>query len=331
MKLGLVLGNEYRAREKTDGRLHAILEQVAVARDYGFDAVFAGQHFLSDPLQTLQPVPLLARVAAEAGDMGVGTGIMLLPLLHPVEVAEQIATLDTICGGRFIFGVGLGYEEEEFAAFGLRRADRVGRFEESLEIIKRLWTEDEVTFHGDHFNLEHVVPTARPLATPRPPIWIAANNNPAVRRAARMADGWFANPHALISTLEGQMSIYKAALEHPDAERDIPVMREIFVGETRAEALAAGGPGLERRYRVYVDQGQDEAQPEGDRFDMPFEELVKDRFIVGNPDEVVREIRRYEAIGFNYLVADVQPMDTDDAAAMRFLHLLGREVLPRIR
>ena len=78
-----------------------------------------------------------------------------------------------------------------------------------------------------------------------------------------MADGWFANPHALISTLDGQMSIYKAALEYPGPERDIPVMREVFVGETRAEALAAGGPGLERRYGVYINQGQDEAQPEG--------------------------------------------------------------------
>ena len=139
-----------------------------------------------------------------------------------------------------------------------------------------------------------------------------------------MADGWFANPHALISTLEEQMSIYKAALDHPEAERDLPVMREVFVGETRAEALAAGRPGLERRYGVDGDQGQDEAQPEGDRF-------VTDRCIVGIPVEVVREIRRYEAVGFNYLVADVQPMDTDDAAAMRFLHLLGREVLPRFR
>jgi alkanesulfonate monooxygenase SsuD/methylene tetrahydromethanopterin reductase-like flavin-dependent oxidoreductase (luciferase family) len=331
VKLSLVIGNEFRAREKTDARLRSLIEQVRVARDYGFDSIFAGQHYLSWPLQSLQPIPLLARLAAESGDMRIGTGIILLPLHQPVDMAEQLAMLDTICGGRFIFGVGLGYVEEEFAAFGLKRRDRVGRFEESIEIIKRLWTDDEVSFHGAHFTLDRVRPTATPLATPRPPIWIAANNHPAVRRAARIGDAWFANPHALIGTLEEQMGIYKAALPDPETPREMPVMREVFVGETRAEALAAARPGLEKRYRVYVAQGQDEAQPEGDRFDMPFEELAKDRFIIGDPDEVVAEFRRYEALGFNHLVAEIQPLDTEDATAMRFLHLLGREVLPRIR
>ena len=184
MKLGLVLGNEYNARVATMERIEALIKQVRMARDMGFDGVFAGQHYLSWPMQCIQPIPLLARLAADAGEMRLGTGIILLPLMHPVDMAEQIATLDSICGGRFVFGIGLGYEEEEFAAFGLRRSDRVTRFEESLEIIKLLWTEDEVTFHGKHFSLNKVKPTAYPVASPHPPIWIAANNHSAVRRAA---------------------------------------------------------------------------------------------------------------------------------------------------
>ena len=129
-------------------RVNALIEQVRLASSLGFDCALAGQHYLSYPVQILQPTPLLGRLAAEAGDMRLGTGIVLLPLQHPVDMAEQVATLDQITGGKFIFGVGLGYEKEEFEAFGLDASQRAARFEESLAIIKRLWTEDEVHFEG---------------------------------------------------------------------------------------------------------------------------------------------------------------------------------------
>jgi alkanesulfonate monooxygenase SsuD/methylene tetrahydromethanopterin reductase-like flavin-dependent oxidoreductase (luciferase family) len=211
MKLSLVLGNEYTARMPIVPRIEALIAQTHAARNLGFDGVYAGQHYVTWPLACIQPIPLLARIAAEAGDMRVGTGIILLPLMHPVDMAEQIATLDAICGGRFVFGVGIGYEEHEFKAFGLRKQDRAKRFEESLEIIKRLWTEDEVNFAGEHFTLEHVVPTVRPTASPYPPIWFAANNDPAVRRAARVGDAWMANPHAKRVTLAAQIEVYREA------------------------------------------------------------------------------------------------------------------------
>ncbi len=107
-----------RPRRILSARLAEHLEQVRFVRDAGFHSVFAGQHFLPAPFQMLQPVPLLGRLAAETGDMRVGAGILLLPLLNPVEVAEQAATLDVITGGRFVLGVGLGYRSEETAAFG---------------------------------------------------------------------------------------------------------------------------------------------------------------------------------------------------------------------
>ena len=152
MKFGLFLGSEYPARRSMAPRVNALIEQVRLASSLGFDCALAGQHYLSYPVQILQPTPLLGRLAAEAGDMWLGTGIVLLPLQHPVDMAEQVATLDQITGGKFIFGVGLGYEKEEFEAFGLDASQRAGRFEESLAIIKRLWTEDEVHFEGAHFS-----------------------------------------------------------------------------------------------------------------------------------------------------------------------------------
>ncbi|MEE9249370.1 MAG: LLM class flavin-dependent oxidoreductase [Dehalococcoidia bacterium] len=333
MKIGLELGSEYPANRPIRPLLEQLLEQTALARDYGFDCVLLGQHYLSSPLQILQPLPLLGRLAAEAGEMWLGTGILLLPLLHPVDVAEQIVTLDTICDGRFIFGVGLGYEEEEFRAFGLDRRDRVARFEESLEIIKRLWTQDSVTYHGKHFSLTDVTPTARPIQRPHPPVWIAANNHPAVRRAARIADGWYASPHAVFATLEEQMRIYREALAEagvPDPHY-IPVLRDTYVAETDEQALRDCRPFLEGRYQVYGDQGQDRELPAGDRFDMSFEELARDRFIIGAPDTCVREIKRYQELGFNYIILEYQWPGMGSELAMRCLRLLGEEVLPRLR
>lgn len=333
MKIGLSVGTEHVARAPMHDRLRALLEQVATARDYGFDCVLTGQHYVSWPLQCLQPIPLLGRLAAEAGEMHLGTGILLLPLHQPVEIAEQVATLDTICNGRFIFGIGLGYVEEEFRAFGLDRRDRAGRFEEALEVIKRLWTEDVVTFHGQHFSLDRVAPTALPVQKPYPPVWIAANNHEAVRRAARLGDVWYANPHAMFSTLEQQMDIYRSAVAESSgqAPKDVVVSRSICVAETREDAMQQCQSSLEKRYQAYVQHGQDEALPPGDRFDKPFGELARDRFIIGDPEDCVRELRRYEALGFNYAVLDFQPGDMDDALAMRGLHLLGREVLPHLR
>ncbi len=333
MKLGLQLANEYLSRQHTKSRVEALLEQVAVARDYGFDGIFAGQHFLSAPLQMIQPIPLLARLSAEAGDMRLGTGILLVPLFHPVDMAEQIATLDTICNGRFIFGVGLGYEEEEFQAFDIPRRDRVGRFEESLEIIKLLWTEDSVTFEGDYFTLRNVVPTARPMQKPYPPIWIAANNHPAVRRAARMGDAWYANPHAVFSTLEEQMGIYKQAISESGAPipEYVPILKPTYIAETTEAAFGECRPFLEQRYQIYTNQGQDEELPHGDRFDKPFEELATDRLIIGDPALCVEELKRYEAAGFNYVVMEIQWGAMDNSLAMKCLHLLGSEVLPKIQ
>jgi alkanesulfonate monooxygenase SsuD/methylene tetrahydromethanopterin reductase-like flavin-dependent oxidoreductase (luciferase family) len=144
-----------------------------MARDYGFSSVCVGQHFLTE-YQKLQPIPVLSRLAAESGDMRLLPGIILLPLFNPVYVAEEIATLDVISGGRVILGLGVGYRDVEFEAFGVQKKERGARFEESLEAIKRLWTEDEVSFDGRFFRIPKAQVRTRPLQRPHPPIWVAA-------------------------------------------------------------------------------------------------------------------------------------------------------------
>ena len=204
MKLGYFVANQNPAGESAADRIKENLEQVRVAKDAGFDLICAGQHYLSDPYQMPATFPFLARLAAESGDMQLAATVIRAPLHNPVDLAESIATLDAITDGRFIFGVGLGYCEEEFRAFGIKRAERVPRLLESLEIIKRLWTEDQVEHQGRFYQVPLVTPSFRPTQVPHPPIWIGGESRPAIRRAATLGDGWFpigTNPANPLETL----------------------------------------------------------------------------------------------------------------------------------
>ena len=125
MKFGLGLSVQHSPDDSQAGRFLEHLDQVRLAAAVGFDSVWASQHYLSAPFSYFQPIPVLSRVAAEAGTMSLGTGVLLLPLHHPVDIAEQLATLDVISGGRFIFGVGLGYRDAENRALGQNPRERV--------------------------------------------------------------------------------------------------------------------------------------------------------------------------------------------------------------
>jgi alkanesulfonate monooxygenase SsuD/methylene tetrahydromethanopterin reductase-like flavin-dependent oxidoreductase (luciferase family) len=119
VKFGLALSVQHRPQDAQAARFREHLAQATLARSVGFSSIWASQHYLSAPFTYFQPVPMLARVAAEVDGLTLGTGVLVLPLYHPLEAAEQLATLDVICGGRLIAGVGLGYRDPENETFGL--------------------------------------------------------------------------------------------------------------------------------------------------------------------------------------------------------------------
>src|SRR5215475_8056354 len=139
MRFGLLVTNQHLPSTPVAARFAETIEQVRLARQLGFDMLAFGQHFLSTEFQMLQPAIAAARLAAEAGTMRIAMTIYLLPLLNPVAVAEEAASLDVVTGGRFIFGVGLGYREAEDNAFGLRPGERVSKLRSHLDVIKKLW------------------------------------------------------------------------------------------------------------------------------------------------------------------------------------------------
>ena len=335
MKVGLFLTNQ---QHLGTGMVAALDEQYRMARharDNGWDSLFSGQHYLNEGNnQQLQLVPFLARLQAEAGDMTLGLGILLLNLHNPVYVAETVASLDVICRGNFVFGVGLGYRDAEFNAFRVPRGQRVARFEECLSLVKRLWTEEEVSHESDVTRLEGVKMNLRPVQVPHPPIWIAANNDRAVQRAARIGDTWFINPHSTAATIRRQMELFREELKRVEKPfpSELPCMKEVFCSTSRQRALEMAGPYLSGKYRDYAQWGQDQAMPADESFDQSFEDLLEDRFVLGSAEECYQQLRPYwEEFGVDHLVIRTHWAGMPAETALHSMEVISKELLPELK
>lgn len=335
MKVGLFLTNQQHRDRDMVAALQEQLVMTRHARDHGWDSLFSGQHYLNEGnSKQLQIVPFVARLSAEAGDMAVGLGILLINLHNPVYVAETVASLDVITGGRLIFGVGLGYREVEFDAFRVPQGTRVARFEECLVLVKRLWTEDAITYESDVCKLDAVTMNIRPVQQPYPPIWIAANNDGAVRRAARLGDTWFVNPHSTTATHLRQMDVYRAERRRigQPMPREVPIIKELFCAQDRQTAIEMCGPYLDEKYRAYLNWGQDQAMPDDESFDRAFDDLLQDRFILGSPEECYEQLRPYwEQMGVNHLIIRTHWAGMPLQTALHSMRLISGELLPELR
>jgi alkanesulfonate monooxygenase SsuD/methylene tetrahydromethanopterin reductase-like flavin-dependent oxidoreductase (luciferase family) len=312
-----------------------LIEQVRMADAVGFDAFSMGDHYNIPGLQRLNQVPALARLCAEAKNCAVGTAVMLLGLRHPVTVASELASLDVLNGGKSFAAFGLGYRQEELNAFNLTKGQRFNRFVEGVEIIKRLWAENDVSYHGKAFTLKNVTIDPKPLQKPRPPIWIAANTDTAVARAAELGDGWMIGPHSAIDELQRQVELCRQrwhAGAKPGAP-EMPIIRETFVAKTRKEAVEKARPCLEQLYRaIYVKWKQNEAMNDPNELSWAFDKLAQGRFILGSPEECIDQLKEYESrLGVTYFLPrfDWTPglPKEEILASMR---LFGEKVIQRL-
>jgi alkanesulfonate monooxygenase SsuD/methylene tetrahydromethanopterin reductase-like flavin-dependent oxidoreductase (luciferase family) len=335
MKVGLFITNQQYLDTDMVSALDDQYAMVRTVRDHGWDSLFSGQHYLNEGNnRQLQLVPLLARLQAEAGEMTLGLGILLINLHNPVYVAETVATLDVICRGNFVFGVGLGYRQVEFDAFRVPKGQRVKRFEECLELVRRLWTEDSVTHESEVCKLDGVRMNIRPIQQPCPPIWFAANNDTAVRRAARLGDTWFVNPHSTTETNKRQIAIYKEELQSlgKPFPAELPIAKEIFCAKDRATALEMAGRYLAGKYQDYTKWGQSEAMPQDESLDQPLEALLQDRFVLGSPEECFEQLRpNWEELGVNHLIFRTHWAGMPLSSALYSMRLISRELLPELR
>ncbi len=335
MEFGLAVRGQYSQNQDIRICFEELIEECRQAELLGFDSITKTSHYSTAPFQALQQLPFLARLSAETERVRLNAGIILLSLHKPIDIAEQLATIDIMSDGRVICGAALGYREVEFAAFGADRKIRGRLLDENLIALKRLWTEDTVSMKGENFELIEAACCPRPLQKPHPPIWIGANADIAIKRAARLGDCWYINPHNKISTIKKQIEVYKRALDDADKPfpTELPMRRELFVAETREEALRLAGPYIKKKYDAYDAWGQGDQMPKGDgNLTLAFEDLAGDRFIIGSPDDVTEQIANlHDEIGTNHLIMSIQWADMPHSLTLDTMAILSEQVFPQVQ
>jgi alkanesulfonate monooxygenase SsuD/methylene tetrahydromethanopterin reductase-like flavin-dependent oxidoreductase (luciferase family) len=313
-------------------RLGEVLDWVGWARDAGFDYVTTGQHFLTSPYQALQPIPLLARLAPEAGRMRL-VATILMPLHHPVELAELTASLDVITDGRLTISASRGYREVEYRNFGVRPEDASARMVECIECLIGLWGGAELSYQGKHYQLQAARIGILPVQRPHPPIWMAANADAGVRRAARLGLPWNINNHADYATIERQVGLYREAARASGGDPSLllPMGRELYCASSRQHAFEDAAQFLGGKYEAYAAWGQDRVLPGQPSFRTSFEELARDRFIIGSPDDCAGELQRYSKLGVGSFHLRMNWPDMPASLSRQSLELFAAQVLPSLR
>jgi probable F420-dependent oxidoreductase len=319
----------------------SLVEDARVAEEAGFDGFFVSEHHGSPVDHLPQPLLFLAALAGVTRRIELGATVIQLPLHHPLELAEQIAVLDNLSGGRAVAGFGLGWKEDELRAFGTSRADAVARFEEGFEIVRRALEDGRVSFAGKHFSLQDFPVRPRPVRRPRPPLWIGAMSERAVRRAARLADAWVGDGlHDLASTAALARLYRELSARHGRPGR-VVLMRQTFVADSHAEVERVWWPhmraiGLDYYRADYVKGGRfrgDALSRIRSEAEWTYDRVAPDRFLVGTPAEIVAELRRYEReCACEYAIFHVRlGSGPDPEAARECIRRLGSEVIREFR
>jgi alkanesulfonate monooxygenase SsuD/methylene tetrahydromethanopterin reductase-like flavin-dependent oxidoreductase (luciferase family) len=284
MRIGVSEASARKVRDPREGA-RWMIERAAAARRAGLDSLFVGDHH-STPAPYYQNVPIIARMLAEWGDAPAGC-LFLLPLWNPVLLAEQVGTLASIAGGRFILQIGLGDDEAQFAAMGTTVRTRVSAFEQSLDAVRRLLAGEVVSVSG-RFSFREARLALRPAEPVE--VWIGAGAAPAIDRAARLGDGFLAAPGATLAQAGEQIRLYRErCATHGRPPAAIAVRRDIYVADSHADAEAATGAIVKAGYRGFDPTA----------------------LVIGTIDEVVARFRALGDLGYTDViirhVTDEQP------------------------
>jgi probable F420-dependent oxidoreductase len=326
MKFGFTIPTEPDPQDREP--LRHTFEVCARAESLGFDFGVVSHHRFTTGYP-LSPWVALGAIAARTSTLRLGTSIMLLPLDHPLDVAEEVATVDQISGGRVFLGAGLGYRRYEYDALELPYHRRGSRMSECLEIVQKAWTEDRFSYHGEHFDFDDVSVVPKPIQDPRPRIWLGANSDAGVARAARLADGWMAGFADRLDALSPRVDSYRQQAADAGREATVCLMRLIGVARRRADIEQAWLPAVVEMMRGYRRAGapgernETAAKSLGERREATLDSF-EGMLVGGTPDDCIEALRRCEqATGCESLLATFRG---PDAAA--HLELFGREVVP---
>ena len=321
--------------ENLDRSIDDVIAEAQLAEASGFDSCFFGEHHQDHDGFLPSPLIVATAVAARTQRLRVGTSVILLPLHHPVHVAEDSITLDLVSKGRLIVGVGIGYQAADFRAFAVPMEHRMALFEESVEIMRRCWSGEEFSFKGKHYTLEDVRIRPRPFRPSGPPLWFGASVAAAARRAGRLADGFVGTPSTSLRNAVELADIYKDAAAKAKRPAEVVQMRDAWVAATRAEADSVYGPHVMTAYRYYWEHRLAEFRDMPADTPFTLENLAPDRLILGDPETCVREFQRWQkatgASTFLLRLRHAHSGGPPHAKIMEAIQLFGERVLPYCR
>jgi alkanesulfonate monooxygenase SsuD/methylene tetrahydromethanopterin reductase-like flavin-dependent oxidoreductase (luciferase family) len=309
MKIGMSLTTSYSIQRDSRELVTSLIEQVELMAALGFDSLSLGDHHLTND-HYVQVMPAISRMAGISGDMQL-LPLFLLPFYNPVLLAEQMATLDVITGGRTAMICGLGYDPAAFIAFQTTQRVRVPRFVESFEILRALMSGDDVTYQGRHYTINQGI-----RINPKPlqqtlPMWIAAGAEPAVRRAAKMADGWTIVPGWGLPLIKERLQTYRSALAEfgrSEESNEVVLRRDIHLAPTSEAASREAATLFEHGYR-----GQSAGE-------------LQQSLVVGGPAECIELLEQFEELGISRVLFRCALDEKEQA--LQTIRLLGEEVIP---
>ena len=312
-----------------------IFAEAAAAEASGWDGCFITEHHQQPDGYLPSPLLMAAMIGARTRRLKIGTCVLLMPLHHPVHVAEDCAIIDLATKGRLVLSLGVGYQPPDFAAFGVPVEERAARTNESIDIIRRAWTGERFSFAGKHFQLKDALIRPRPARPAGPPIWIAGWTPPGLRRAGRLADGWIADPVQSLPVIKQFAEGYRQAAAKHGRKPFICLMRDAIIAPSFAAAEAMSGPTMVTHrfyfeYKAYVPDEylKDVKRPE----ELTFAKAAKDRLIVGSPDQCLEQLQMWrEAIKPDYLIVRFrQPGGPSHQETLEAIRLFGEKVIPRL-
>ncbi len=231
----------------------------------GYDSAWVGEGVFGK-VPNLEPIPLLSYAAALTSWIKLGVSALTFPFWNPIFLAKAVASLDQLSNGRFILGLTVGVHREQYPAFGIRPEHRLTRFIEGLELMKRLWTSDSVTFKGKFWDMENVSISPRPAQKPHPPVWFGSRALPALRRSVKSGDGWMGSGATSTAEFREHMHILRGFMaEEGKTQDEFPLTKRVYVAlDTDKEkalrhledmmGFIYGDPTLASKVSVYGDR-----------------------------------------------------------------------------
>ena len=314
------------------------LEQAQAAEALGFRNVWLAEHHFSTYGYLSRPLQLATYIAAKTTRLRVGTAVIVVPLHHPLLVAEEIATLDVLSGGRADIGLGRGYQRYEFERFGLKLDTGGERWDEALDILLKAFEGKPFRYEGKLFNIAETAIYPKPVQRPRPPIWITAQSpysiEAAVRRGLNVLTGGFGVPVERLTEF-GQFFDKAVSETKPAARPLVGVQRAVYVTKDAADARDAAEHARWNMRVTLSLRNNYERVENGNAIAVPapseptIDELLDRFLIIGTPDTCVRQIRRVQdAVGISHFNASFWFGDMDQARVLRSMELFAREVMP---